>query len=279
MNKDNIYFGTDLDAYIRQRAYDESYIIIIFCEKGNMTMDINGVQYQVTANDLTLCNPTSLQGHYTHDSRFQCGFVAVMSRSLNDVVYLSIRRDNRWWKKAQYLAEHPVLHLTKRQVELILTFRKLRNIYSEYETTPARMRTLEVISQACISEMLSWVEELLQSTDEEQHSFSQQEVIFRKFIELLTTTHGTRREVTWFADQLAITPKYLSAICRNISKESTISIITKITTQEIKHLILTTDLTAKEISTRLEFNNLSFFCKYVKHNLGMSVSQYRKQNR
>lgn len=279
MTSNDIYISNNLDEFALnyQNTGDDCFLIIL-CNSGRMQVELNQMHYELNVNDLLLCTPDFLVGNYMHTPDFSCDMIAIRPHSLDEAIYLCIREDNRWWEKAQYLSMHPILHLTERQMALIKAFRQLRSLYTDYEVTPARKRTINIISQACVSEMLSWIEELI-SPQKQVQAHSHKEVIFRRFVELLTETHGTQREVQWFASQLAITPKYLSRICHSVGGTSASSIINRLTAQEIKRLLQTTDLTAKEICSQLEFNNLSFFCKYVKRNLGMSVNQYRKQHR
>ena len=47
------------------------------------------------------------------------------------------------------------------------------------------------------------------------------------------------------------------------------------TVAQIKYYLLQTDLTVKEIAFKLDFPDVSFFCKYVKKHLGEAPLEYR----
>ena len=81
------------------------------------------------------------------------------------------------------------------------------------------------------------------------------------------------------ADRLAVTPKYLSVVCNTVTGKSAQVVINDLTVQEIKRLLLQTDMSVKEICVQLDFVSLSFFCKYVKKHLGMTAYQYRSSSR
>ena len=51
--------------------------------------------------------------------------------------------------------------------------------------------------------------------------------------------------------------------------------ITENTVVHIKYYLLQTDLSVKEIAFKLDFPEVSFFCKYVKKQLGQAPLEYR----
>ena len=85
--------------------------------------------------------------------------------------------------------------------------------------------------------------------------------------------------VRWYGDRLAVTPKYLSVVCNTVTGKSAQVVINDLTVQEIKRLLLQTDMSVKEICVQLDFVSLSFFYKYVKKHLGMTAHQYRSSSR
>ena len=85
---------------------------------------------------------------------------------------------------------------------------------------------------------------------------------------------------TWqaFADRLCVSPKYLTSVCNQRSNKSAGDLITMSFVNRIKQLLLYSDMTVKEIANSLNFENLSFFGKYVKKHLGASPNTFRKIN-
>ena len=84
------------------------------------------------------------------------------------------------------------------------------------------------------------------------------------------------RTVDWYAAQLCISPKYLSAICKNNSGRTAIEWITDNVLEDIRYHLRQTDLSIKQISDKLGFSNPSFFGKYVKEHLGVTPVRYRQ---
>ena len=86
---------------------------------------------------------------------------------------------------------------------------------------------------------------------------------------------NTEREVRTYAEQLLVTPKYLSTVCKEKSGRTAMNWITESTVANIKYYLLQTDLSVKEIAFKLDFPDVSFFCKYVKKHLGQAPIEYR----
>ncbi len=84
--------------------------------------------------------------------------------------------------------------------------------------------------------------------------------------------------IGFYANQLYVTPKYLSAVCKEVSGQTASELITQYMVKDILYLLRNSQKSIKEIANELNFPNLSFFGKYVKQHLGMSPKQYRESS-
>jgi AraC family transcriptional activator of pobA len=106
--------------------------------------------------------------------------------------------------------------------------------------------------------------------------FKQGDLLFNRFIELLSKSKVKVRSVSFYADKLFITTKYLSVICKQVCGKTAFDIINEFIIEDITELLKYSEKSIKEIANYLEFPNLSYFGKYVKAHTGMSPTQYRK---
>ena len=104
---------------------------------------------------------------------------------------------------------------------------------------------------------------------------SRQEELFKRFIQLVHKHCTTQREVSFYANKLFITPRYLSTVIQNVTNTTAKSIIDKHVILEIKVLLKSTNLSVQEISNQLCFPDQSFFGRYFKKHTGLSPLQYR----
>ena len=92
---------------------------------------------------------------------------------------------------------------------------------------------------------------------------------------MLQQNEVKHKPVDFFAQQLCITPKYLSIVCKRHSNKTAIEWITEYTLSDITYYLRSTNKSIKEISGILGFSNTSFFGKYVREHFKMSPLKYR----
>lgn len=102
--------------------------------------------------------------------------------------------------------------------------------------------------------------------------------IFERFIELVRSQCKEHREVAYYANKLCVTPKYLSEVCKKKSGRSAMEWVQEFMAQEIMHYLKDTNLRLSEIASILNFSTQPFFCRYVRNVLGVSPTDYRKDN-
>lgn len=101
------------------------------------------------------------------------------------------------------------------------------------------------------------------------------QMFFEQFMALLDQYHCTERSLKFYADKLYITPKYLSAVIKEVSGRSAAEWVDAFVVLEAQTLLKFSDLSIQEIAYRLNFSTQSFFGKYFKNQTGMSPSEYK----
>ena len=87
---------------------------------------------------------------------------------------------------------------------------------------------------------------------------------------------GHERSVKFYSDRLCISPKYFSKLVRQASGKLPMEHIQQRVIIEAKSLLRSTNITIREIADALNFPTDSFFCRYFKHETGLSPSDYRQ---
>lgn len=104
---------------------------------------------------------------------------------------------------------------------------------------------------------------------------TRQEDYFLRFMNLLAEHHKQERSVSFYADELHITPKYLSSVIKEVTGKSAATWIDEYVIQEAKILLKFSNKSIQEITYHLNFSTQSFFGKYFKRHTGISPSEYR----
>lgn len=104
---------------------------------------------------------------------------------------------------------------------------------------------------------------------------NRQDEIFKKFMTLVHEHCASEREVTFYADKLCFSTKYLTGICRSVIGKPAKQIIDNFAVLEIKVLLQSTELTMQEIADRLNFPDQSYLGRYFKRHESISPKEYQ----
>lgn len=109
----------------------------------------------------------------------------------------------------------------------------------------------------------------------ETSSRSRSEEYFNQFMSELSKHYMQHRTVGFYAEQLHLTPKYLTTVIRKTSGRSAVQWIDDYVVLEAKNLLKYSTMSIQEVAYYLNFPNQSFFGKYFRNHTGMTPSAYR----
>ena len=112
------------------------------------------------------------------------------------------------------------------------------------------------------------------SVDIDPHS--RQYDVYQDFLEALNTYSKTERTVKFYADQLDITPKYLSFVCLQYSQKNASQWICDYVAYNARTLMGIHHLSVAETSKQLNFSSLNSFNRFFKRVTGQSPKEYIK---
>lgn len=110
----------------------------------------------------------------------------------------------------------------------------------------------------------------------ESSPLTHQNDIFQRFISLVNTYCKTERNVSFYADKLCLTPRYLNTVIRQASQQTVMDWTNQSIILEAKVLLKHSNRLVYQISDELNFPNPSFFSKFFKRMTGMTPQEYQK---
>lgn len=246
--------------------------VILFCLKGKLQFEVNGRQITVRERELSIVQSHVSVGNLMVSPDFQCRIACMSDRLVKQQLrgYITI------WNRALYVNNTNIFRIPEDQpLEQTGHFYELVNFYF---TRPRKRFRQEVIGSLLRCFLLDICELMEEQTAVETSSVhSQGDQLFNRFLQILSESQVKRQTVESYADQLCVSPKYLSAVCKKTSGKTAMQWINEYVMEDIRYYLKETSLTIKEISTTLGFPNLSFFGKYTKRSIGMSPKEYRNQ--
>ena len=261
----------ELTADPPENVQAESYVSLL-CTAGRAYCKVEDKEVHIGKNDLLIGHPNVFVNNIMISPDFQCHGMTMSPTYFETIFFMA----GNYWDIGQAICRNPVIHLEEETAEnflfnFALVKRKLAQTELEHHSL-----IMKHLLQTLLFEFYDYLAPHLQLQDS-TYNYSSAQVLFKRFTQMLSHDCPKKREVKLYADALCITPKYLSAICKSQSGKTASEIINSITVNHIKNRLTSSDLTIKEIATEAGFDNLSFFGKYVRRELGMSPRQFRGQ--
>ena len=99
--------------------------------------------------------------------------------------------------------------------------------------------------------------------------------VFESLVKLIEEHFMRERSVAFYADQLCITPKYLSVIVKSVCGKTVQQLLFKAIIRRSIYLMKNTNKTIQQIASDLSFPNASAFGTFFKKHTGLSPKNYR----
>ena len=101
--------------------------------------------------------------------------------------------------------------------------------------------------------------------------------LYNAFVSLVAGHYRMAHDVSFYAEKLCITTRYLSQVTDRIVGKTPKQIIADYLMSEAKSFLATTRLSVQEIADRMGFSSQALFCRFFRNQAGTSPSEYRRQ--
>lgn len=107
---------------------------------------------------------------------------------------------------------------------------------------------------------------------------SREQTIFDRFIYLVNQYATHEHQISFYADRMYLTERYLGTVIRQVSGTTAKEWIDRALIEHVKIELKHTDKPLVQISEEMNFPNPSFFSKYFKRLTGQTPLKYRESN-
>ena len=244
----------------------------VICVKGKVQGLMNGLPMELHENQVAIVPPnvmiTSIM--VSPDFNLKAMFFT------NSILQSFLREKMNIWNEVMYVHRLHILTIEKREDMLFFThFYEMLSLFIERGgDNPYSTDIIQSLLRAAVLALCAKLKEKLPAKEISYDSHTGNNH-FQRFLDLLSNSSTKHRTVASYADELCISPKYLSAICKKNSDKTATEWIREHVLEDIRYYLRQTDLSIKQVSDELQFPNPSFFGKYVKEHFGMTPSQLR----
>lgn len=268
VNKDLAIFNTLDNLPVFEYPSRIKIAAFAICLSGSIRISINLEEYVITKNSLVVILPDQIVQHYERSDDFK-GLYLGISREFIDNTITNMKN---LLSAFFYIKQHPCTPLSNEELESLVEY---HNILWKRIKMKDHSYQQEVIQSILLSLFYDVCNIFRQHETQRTNKVSRKEELFEKFILTVMEHYKNERSVTFYADKLCITPKYLSFISKEVSGVTAGEWIDQYVILEAKALLKSTRMSIQEIANTLNFPNQSFFGKYFKHHTGLSPKEYR----
>lgn len=268
-NNNNLMVVEEVNAlHLSGRAFHMGVVIICICRTGQMSFKMGVHRHHFGKGGLFVNFGDSFISEVEMTDDFSATAIVVS----HDFLQESIMSLMHLWPYLLYIMEHPILNLGEVEMQrLVMNYRLIIDRLSQDDHNFRREATIANV-QACYLDVCDFLSKRVP-----QHSRLQTRcyAIFDHFVRLVASHYVEHRDVQWYADEMQITPKYLSEVVKEVSGRTASQWITNFVITELKSLLRNSDLSIKEIAVEMNFANQSFLGKYFKNIVGISPMEFR----
>ena len=243
--------------------------VIALCLKGRAQYTIDTQEQMVKRNDVLIISERHVLDNFMASPDLEGLCIMVSADFFNEIMQNVSNMSSMFL----FARTHPVVALSQHEADIFQRyFYTLKDRIAAVDNHFRRdlVRTLMLAMFYDLSNVIYCTQQV---SDRRK---SRSEAIFTRFIRLVEDHFRHERRVGWYAEQLCMSPKYLSETIKQVSRRSPNEWIDNYVTLEARVLLKNTTKSIKEIAQELHFPSQSFMGKFFKEHVGMSPSEYRK---
>ncbi|MDO5443752.1 MAG: helix-turn-helix transcriptional regulator [Bacteroidia bacterium] len=265
VNRDFMHYPVRFDGYI-----------VFYCLQGRFTLDLNLKSYDVSEGSLIIYSPGNIAKVTTCGTDASEKHRFIIAAASAEFVS-SVRIDfNRLYEESLIARETPCISLNDKEKDILKQYYDLAGSLLSLKGENRNCALKALCSSAFYLFGSIWREHLYLAQRDGAVKKTRANTIFENFVKLVAQHHKTEHNVTFYADQLYLTPKYLSKLVKEVSGKSAPDWINSFIILEAKNLLKYSDISIKEIAYNMHFSTVPSFYKFFRKQTGMTPADYRK---
>lgn len=247
---------------------------ILLVRNGEMEIEINLLRYAVSANNLIVLPHGVMVDFFGIDNPdlelYTLTFSTEFLHSVNiNFTAISI--------PTFVERQSPAQRLTDDECSLLLRYFELMKINAKAKVSEQVENNIAAsLTAAMVYQLTDFHYKRIESGSTAKGQRSCRNAYVQDFIKLVHVHYSRERSVSFYADKLCISPKYLSLLVKETTGKSAARWIDEFVLMEAKNLLRFSGKNVQQVAYALNFSNQSSFGKYFKHMTGQSPTEYQK---
>ena len=266
---DKIAMFSNLKEFGLQNYVNVQAAVLLLVRRGSVEVELDLKTYKLEAGSMFIVFPEQVVRAKTPSEDFEPVCIACSKNMIDELI---IRFDDTT-RLILKIRENPLLQLDK------VEFGQMRDSFEflkkKFETTEMNACRLQILKNHLIGLLYECIGMRSDPATTDVVK-SRGQMLFSQFIDLVVEHHREQHSVKFYADELGITPKYLSAVAEEQTGKNAKRWIDEHIALDAKVLLRSSSRDIQKVSKILNFPDVSFFGKFFKRLVGVSPKAYRK---
>lgn len=273
-NFDDAVRQNDAETFFANHPVKISFVTVIFCLSGCIRFQINLQNFELHSNDILIVQKGTIGEYCGMSNGTRMAVMAFMPE------YFQITNQIEATMSLQrQLYVSPLCHLRQEEFEECMTIYRLMKAKTKQKYTPFRKGALYGYVQVLIYNAYSYLVAAEVEERKPKERTGRKQELYNRFIKEVQKSYTKERSISYYANELCVTPKYLSQVIHAVSGRFAGDWISDFVILEAKALLKSRKYTVQQVADMLHFANQSFFGVYFKKAVGCSPKAYQEEER
>ncbi len=222
----------------------------------------------MSKNDIAVIARPQLVSQIQSDGDFKCEFVAAPDKFLHNL----LPANNYSIQGCVSLFDNPIINVS--EIDSLRFRTDLANIRARIENTDHQF--YQELMGSLLQTMVYDLFDFHAKTNDNILTTDRVGYITAQFFTLIEAGRPkTQREVSYYAEQLNVTPKYLSDTIKRVTGTSVTTHINSTATAIALEYLRNSKLSVSQIADEMNFSSLSYFSRFCVKHIGTSPVKFR----
>ena len=246
-------------------------LCLILLTKGEVTINVDYLKFPLQANTLFFILPDHILEVQCKPEELEGKIMVISKDMLSNMPKKNDDGDNSL--QYMFLRKNPSVDLTDEEVSVLDTLFTLIRKRAEAKEHLFHKEAIQSLLFHLFFELKNII---FKKNDIVPFELSRKEELFQQFLKLMFKHSREEHSVSFYAGKMCITPRYLSAVLKELTGKTTNNWIDHSLILDAKILLKTPNMTVQQVSDMLNFSNQSTFGKFFKKHTGQSPAEFRK---
>ena len=243
-------------------------IVHLICTEGIGHFSYNGRHFEISRNEIAVISRPQLVSAITSDENFHCEFIAAPDKFLNNL----LPANNYSIQGCVSLFDNPIIKVSdidasRFRADLVNIRNRIDNIDHQF---------YQELMGSLLQTMIYDLFDFHAKTNENILTTDRVGYISKQFFTLIESGRPkTHRDVSYYANLLNVTPKYLSDTIKRVTGTSVSTHINNAATTILLAYLKDNSKSITQIADEMNFSSLSYFSRFCVKHTGMSPMRFR----